>query len=243
MPTEWFYNWFNSPFYHLLYSKRNDAEAEYFINNLCAYLEPKQNTKFLDIACGRGRHAVYLNKKGYPGVGIDLSIENIRYAKQFENDSLHFFVHDMRHLYYSNYFDIAFNLFTSFGYFKTDEEHIGSLRNFNSALKPGGLFILDYFNSNRIVKTFVADDTKTTDGIDFHLQKTIRGSKIIKNIAFKSENKSYNFKEIVSTFTIYDFQRFFEQSRFEIISNFGSYGLDKFDIDNSDRLIFLCKKI
>jgi SAM-dependent methyltransferase len=242
MPTEWFYNWFNSPFYHLLYSKHNDAEAEYFINNLCEYLRPKQNTQFLDIACGRGRHAVYLNKKGYPGVGIDLSIENIRYAKQFENNSLHFFVHDMRRLFYSNYFDIAFNLFTSFGYFKTDEEHISSLINFNSALKPGGLFILDYFNSNKIVKTFIADDTKTADGIDFHLQKTLRYGKIIKNIAFESGNKSYNFKEIVRTFTRDDFQRFFEQSRFEIISNFGSYSLDKFDINNSDRLIFLCKK-
>jgi SAM-dependent methyltransferase len=239
MPTEWFYNWFNSPFYHLLYSKRNDAEAGHFINNLCINLEPKQNIKFLDIACGR--HAVYLNKKGYPGLGIDLSVENIRYTMLFENDSLHFLCTTCG-TYVNNYFDVAFNLFTSFGYFKTDEEHTNLLRNFNRALKPGGLFILDYFNSNKIAKTFIADDTKTINGIYFHLQKTLRGNKIMKNIAFECENKYYDFKEIMSTFTIYDFQRFFKQSGFEIITNFGNYGLDKFYINDSDRLIFICEK-
>jgi SAM-dependent methyltransferase len=226
----------------LLYNKRDNAEAEYFINNLCARLKPHPDAKLLDIACGRGRFAVYLNKHGYDVTGIDLSIENIRYARQFENDSLHFFVHDMRQLSYHNDFDMAFNLFTSFGYFKTDEEHINSLINFNNALKPGGLLVLDYFNCNKVIQQLVGKEIKTVNDIDFHIQRMISGKKIIKTIAFEHENKSYTFKEMVSTFTVDDFKRFFEQSGFEIMTNFGSYSLEKFDVDHSDRLIFICKR-
>ena len=65
MQRKWFQHWFNSPYYHILYSKRNDEEAEFLIDNISAYLTPKADSRILDIACGRGRHSIYLNKKGY----------------------------------------------------------------------------------------------------------------------------------------------------------------------------------
>ena len=242
MANEWFYDWFNSPYYHLLYNKRDNAEAEYFVNNLCKHLKPKSHARLFDIACGRGRFSVYLNKHGYNVTGIDLSVENIRYARQFENSTLHFFAHDMRKLAYNSYFDMAFNLFTSFGYFKTDEEHIRTLINFNRALKPGGLLVLDYFNTGKVLDCLIPEEIKTINGVDFHIRKTISGNKIIKNIAFEDHNKNYTFKEMVSAFTLDDFKRFFELSGFEIITNFGNYSLEKFDSNHSDRLIFICKK-
>jgi SAM-dependent methyltransferase len=242
MANEWFYDWFNSPYYHLLYNKRDNAEAEYFVNNLCAHLKPLPHSRLFDIACGRGRFSVYLNKHGYHVTGIDLSVENIRYARQFENDSLHFFVHDMRQLSYCNHFDMAFNLFTSFGYFKTDEEHIRALINFNKALKPGGLLVLDYFNIGKVLDCLVPEEIKTIKGIDFRIQKIVNNYKIVKTIAFNDKNKSYTFKEMVRAFTMDDFRHFFEQSGFEIITNFGNYSLEKLDSKHSDRLIFICKK-
>jgi SAM-dependent methyltransferase len=243
MPKQWFHNWFNSPYYHLLYNKRDHSEAEYFINNLLDHLKPDSHAQLLDIACGRGRHSVYLNQKGFEVTGIDLSIENIHYARQFETPTLHFFVHDMRSLCYVDHFDIAFNLFTSFGYFKTEDEHIGALKNFNKALKVDGLLVLDFFNSRKILKNLVAEDVKTVNGIDFHIHKKVDEHKITKSIIFEDGDKSYNFKEVVNTFTVDDFTRFFELSGFKIMACFGNYSLEEFDIDNSDRLIFICKKI
>lgn len=242
MPKKWFHNWFNSPYYHILYQQRNDAEAEFFIDNLCAYLKPKTEARLLDIACGRGRHAIYLNKKGYDITGIDLSIASIEYAKQFENNRLHFYVHDMRHLFYINYFDIAFNLFTSFGYFETDYDHIKALKTFQKSLKPGGLLVLDYFNSHKIIDNLTAQEVKTVDGIEFHINKSVENDKIVKAIEFKHKNKHYAFKEEVKAFGIDDFKLFFEQSQFEIVHCFGNHNLEAFDINKSDRLIFICKK-
>lgn len=242
MPQQWFQSWFGSPYYHLLYSNRDNAEAVHFIDNLVGYLNPPQHAAILDIACGRGRHAVCLNKRGYDVTGIDLAIENIRYARRVENPGLQFFVHDMRALYYSRHFDIALNLFTSFGYFDTDEEHIAALQMFNKALKPGGILVLDYFNSHKVVSSLVAETTKTVKGIHFHLQKKLAGNKIIKTIKFEDGNKPFEFMEVVSTFTQADFMRFFELSGFTVVDCFGNYNLDKFDADSSDRLIFICRK-
>jgi len=242
MPRKWFQNWFNSPYYHILYHQRDDEEAEFFIDNLCSFLKPANNARLLDIACGRGRHSVYLNKKGYDVTGIDLSYANIKFTRQYENDKLHFFVHDMRSLFYINYFDIAFNLFTSFGYFETEKEHINALITFRKSLSKDGTLVLDYFNSKKILLNLTQQEVKHVDGIDFCISKKVVNDKIVKTISFEHKDKDYTFKEEVKAFSQQDFERIFKLSGFSILNCFGGYTLNEFDKTKSDRLIFICKK-
>lgn len=242
MSRKWFHNWFNSPYYHILYNHRDNDEAEFFIDNLCAYLKPAPDSRLLDIACGRGRHSNYLNKKGYDVTGIDLSFASITFAQQFENEKLNFYVHDMRNLFYINYFDIAFNLFTSFGYFNSEKEHVNSLKSFNKALKKDGVLVLDYFNCEKIVKHLTPQEVKHVDGIDFYISKKIVDGKIIKSISFEHKNKDFAFKEEVKSFSFSDFERLFKKSGFKIDYYFGDYSLQPFDECKSDRLIFICSK-
>ena len=63
--SEWYLNWFNSPFYHQLYKERDYSDATYFMNNLINHLKIDKDSSILDLACGRGRHSLYLNKIGY----------------------------------------------------------------------------------------------------------------------------------------------------------------------------------
>lgn len=242
MPKKWFQNWFSSPYYHILYHQRNDEEAEFFIDNLCTFLKPAENFQLLDIACGRGRHAVYLNKKGYDVTGIDLSNASIKFAKQFENENLQFYVHDMRHTFYINYFNITFNLFTSFGYFETEKDHVKALKAFNKSLKKSGILVLDYFNSEKIMRNLAHQEVKHVDGIDFYISKKIANGKIIKSISFEHKNKDFAFKEEVKAFIKSDFERMFEKSGFKVLNHFGDYALNPFDENKSDRLIFICQK-
>lgn len=242
MTKKWYQNWFSSPYYHILYHQRNDDEAEFLIDNLCTFLKPDIDSKLLDIACGRGRHSVYLNKKGYDVTGIDLSVSNIRYAQQFERENLHFYVHDMRSRFYINYFDIAFNLFTSFGYFDTERDHLSALKTFNKSLNKKGLLVLDYLNTEKISRNLSHQVIKHIDGIDFYISKKVSDSKIIKSISFEHKNKDYAFKEEVMAFTYYDFEKMFKQCGFTIADHFGDYALNPFDENKSDRLIFICRK-
>ena len=242
MPKKWFQNWFNSPYYHILYNQRNDVEAEFFMDNLCNYLKPSIDSNVLDIACGRGRHSVYLNKKGYAVTGIDLSVANIKFGQQFENEKLQFYVHDMRNPFYINYFDIAFNLFTSFGYFETEKDHVNALKTFRKSLKKNGILVLDYFNTHKIMNHLTSQEVKHIEGIDFYISKKITEGKIIKSISFEHKNKDYSFQEMVNAFTESDFLRMFEKSGFEVLNHFGDYSLNQFNKTTSDRLIFICKK-
>ena len=143
---DWFTEWFDTPFYHQLYKSRNYAEAPFFIDNLEKTLHFKQSDAFLDLACGKGRHSIYLNSKGYDVTGIDLSQNNIEAANQSQNKHLHFFVHDMRETFRPNSFDFVLNLFTSFGYFEDNYDNFRAIKAISENLKSGGKLVLDYIH-------------------------------------------------------------------------------------------------
>ena len=71
--TDWFTSWFNTPYYHILYKHRNDADAQFFMRNITAFLKLPKNSYIADLPCGKGRHSVYLNSLGYKVTGGDLT--------------------------------------------------------------------------------------------------------------------------------------------------------------------------
>ena len=100
---QWFEDWFNTPYYHVLYGNRNEEEAAFFLDNLLNYLNLKKDARCWDLNCGKGRYSLYLHKKGYEVIGTDLSEESIHIAQQNETENLHFYKHDMRNLFYASY--------------------------------------------------------------------------------------------------------------------------------------------
>ena len=109
--SEWFAQWFDSPYYHILYKFRDSEEAQKLIDNISTRLAIPEGAKLMDLACGKGRHSIYMNTKGYDVTGLDLSKQSIQAASQKANDTLHFAVHDMREVYEEGTFDYVFNLF------------------------------------------------------------------------------------------------------------------------------------
>ena len=91
---EWFAEWFDSKYYHILYKDRNYEEAEQFLSKLIDFLKPKLSDKIIDLACGKGRHSIFLNKLGYNVVGVDLSPNSIAEASSFSNNRLNFKIGD-----------------------------------------------------------------------------------------------------------------------------------------------------
>lgn len=239
---EWFAKWFDTPFYHILYKSRSYQEAQTFIDNLEGYLKFKDSDKVLDLACGKGRHSIYLNKKGYDVVGVDLSQNNIEAARAFENDRLHFEVHDMREVFRKEGFDYVLNLFTSFGYFEDDNDNQKAIQAVSDNLKKGGILVLDYMNSTKAIKNLSKYYEKEVDGIKFIITKSIEGDFIIKNIDFEFDSKKYHFQEKVKTLNFDDFQRYFTASGLVCKTTFGNYQLQPFDIEKSDRMIFIAQK-
>ncbi|KAA9340065.1 class I SAM-dependent methyltransferase [Adhaeribacter soli] len=241
-PEEWFSTWFDSPYYHILYSNRDAREAQVFLDNLLDHLHPKPDAKILDLACGKGRHAIYLNQKGYHVTGIDLSPQSIAVAKESENERLHFAVHDMREVFRPNEFDFVLNLFTSYGYFASETENVVALKAIAESVKPGGKLVIDFLNAEKVVAHLVKEETKTIEGVTFHITRHMEGKLIVKTIDFEAEGKRYHFQEKVWALTEEDFREYFKMTGLRLHECFGNYKLEPYDAKTSDRLIFILKK-
>jgi SAM-dependent methyltransferase len=238
----WFKDWFNTSYYHTLYGQRDENEAKLFINNLLNFLNPHDGARFLDLACGKGRHSFDLSSHGYSVCGVDLSNESISEAKILANSKLEFDVHDMRKPYKQAYFDYVCNLFTSFGYFEKQDDNLLTLSAVCQELKPKGVFVQDFFNAHKVQKNLLPYELKSIDGIDFEITKEITDKRVIKTIRFNDQNEDFEFQEKVSLFDLENFKSMYQESGLKLLHVFGDYQLNAFDIENSDRLILIAQK-
>lgn len=244
METEWFKEWFGSPYYHILYKNRDETEARLFIDELLAFLKPAAGSHALDLACGKGRYSRYLAEKALFVTGLDISPSSIAYARQFENERLSFFQHDMRLPFRVNYFDLIFNFFTSFGYFENEYDHFRTIQNISKGLKPGGRFVLDFFNAEKVIRLLNPLETKEIDNYTFVIRKLVdQEGYILKKIDFEAEGREMEFTERVRAFSLTDFRTYFEKTSLTLEAVFGDYQLGDFDPEQSDRLILVAKKI
>ena len=241
MQDTWFKDWFNSPYYHKLYAHRDTNEAANFIDKLIKHLEPKKGAKMLDVACGKGRHSMQLAASGFDVTGIDLSKESIAFALENKSENLHFYEHDMRLPFWINYFEIAFNFFTSFGYFKTQREHDNAIRTIASSLRPGGIFVMDFLNVEFSAHHTVAESMQIIGASHYHISKWFDDTHFYKKIIVEdiSLAKPLQYTEKVSKFTLQDFEKMFAKQGLKIKEVFGDYDFNIYNPDTSQRLIMI----
>lgn len=239
--NEWFSDWFDTSYYHILYKNRDEREARFFIENLCNFLAIKPNSSLLDLACGKGRHSITLNELGHKVLGVDLSQNSISVAKQQERRGLHFEVHDMRKIIPGLSFDVIFNLFTSFGYFDSSVENKKVIFSVANMLYEKGIFVIDFLNADKVVANLVSEEEKMIDGIQFLIKRIVEGEHIYKKITVIDKNETKNYVERVQLLRLGDFEKLLSPE-FKILHTFGNFDLQKFDATSSDRLIIIAEK-
>jgi len=238
---EWFASWFDTAYYHVLYKERDFEEAERFITNLFRHLKPGKKARVLDLACGKGRHAVFVNSLGYDTTGVDLSENSIRKAKAFENERLRFFRHDMREPLPGESYDVVLNLFTSFGYFDDKSENEAVIKSIYNTLTDDGYLVIDFLNATYVRENLIPHTTINRGNILFDISKKIEQDKVVKHIRFKDQDGDFYFKEQVQLLELSDFQDFLSAADFTIEEVFGNYDLEPFH-EGSERLIIIAKK-
>ena len=134
---------------------------------LASELELPKGAKILDIPCGVGRHSLQFAKRGYNVTGLDISKDCIKIAnKKFSHKNAVYRTGDMSRLHaHKGKYDCVLNMFTSFGYFRTDRENEMVLRQMVSALKPGGKFVLNLVDLDWLMTVFRPSAWRVDDGI------------------------------------------------------------------------------
>ena len=236
--SDWFVNWFDTPYYHMLYDHRDENEAKYFMKNLISFLQLKKGDKILDLPCGKGRHSLFLNNEGFDVVGSDLSVNSIQAAKQFENKTLKFSLHDMRKPIQGKY-NAIFNLFTSFGYFEDETSNITVLKNFKNALLKKGFIVVDFLNIDKVLKDLIPKQELIKNGITFKIHKYVENDILTKDIYFEADQKKHHFTEKLQCLDLDKMKGLTKMAGLEVSHIFGNYKLNAFDKNTSDRLILI----
>lgn len=238
----WYREWFDTDYYHLLYNKRNDAEAEAFVTLLHRHLNLPAGAKVADIACGKGRHSRVLAALGCEVWGFDLSPNSIAYAEGLQTPHTHFRVQDIRDPYTENHFHAAFNLFTSFGYFESREDDIRCIRNIFQMLDPGGYFVQDYINGVMYIPDLPMEGTEIRGEVTFQFRKTFEDSHIKKCIHVSDHGQELDFAEKVKIYSAENLQEMHTSCGFKVSAVFGDYNLQTYNPASSPRIIIVSEK-
>ena len=242
--SAWYQTWFDTAYYHTLYQDRDVAEAKFFLQNLIRKLSIESSDRILDVACGRGRHALYLAEQGFSVSGLDLSPNSISYAKSEASKrglSVSFYVHDMRTKAQEEA-DVILNVFTSIGYFEDKSDNTNAIRAFYDSLSSGGRAVIDFMHVPLVKQNLVNQEEVTKGGIVFNLSRAYNQGWITKKIVFYDQEKKHTYQERVSALELNDFKQMFQEVGFTLEHTFGNYALAPFDSATAERLILVVRK-
>lgn len=238
-PVAWYEEWFGEEYLEL-YAHRDFNEAERDIDFVERVLGPRRPSAVLDLACGAGRHTATLLRRGYRTLGVDLSLTLLARAEKLPSVAA-----DMRRLpFQPATFGWILNFFTSFGYFERERENFEVLQEFNRLLQPGGRFLIDLFNRERVLQDLVKSETVERGGRTAIVerwfdQSTQRVNKRIRLL--RPERQAREFVESVRAYSREEVAAALQWAGLEVDSIFGNFDGSEFGCD-SERLIFIGHK-
>lgn len=241
MRKGWFNDWFGTPYYTMLYGRRDEGEARRQVEAILELTGTPTGAAVLDVGCGRGRHARWFADNGLATVGLDICAEAVAEAAE-RVPSARFQVHDMREAFGDGEFDLVVNLFTSFGYFDDRSDDTAAVRSMFQALRPGGSLVIDFMNTPRVISGLVANEERTIGGTHFIIQRRVHDGFIEKSIRVEEQNIRKHFMERVIALTPAEITGLLEEGGFLIRGVLGDFDGGSYDPETSERAIIWAQR-
>lgn len=144
---DWYKNIWSLDIQDMSWVEHTKDEIDFIVE----IMELSGSERVLDLACGFGRHAIELGKRGFSVVGIDITPSFIEEAKRVasnEKIDVEFICADLRDVFYKNEFDVVLNMADgAIGYLEDDEENIKIFDLIASSLKTGGKHFMNICNA------------------------------------------------------------------------------------------------
>ncbi len=147
----------------------------------------------IDVCCGYGRHCKALRDLGARAFGVDLSTDLLERALALYPDlSGRIVCGDARALpFASSTADAVVSLFSSFGYFGEEGDR-GLLLEVGRVLRPGGIFVLDLLNPERVRTDLVPLSSSSRAGLEVEERRSLAdgGRRVIKEVRHRASDGS-----------------------------------------------------
>lgn len=238
--TEWFADWFGHTYLEV-YPHRDDEDARQALG-LIAGVVPLEGKRVLDLACGQGRHAVQLNALGARTTGVDLSSVLLKRARNGNPPVRDLIRADMRCLpFAAEAFDVVVNLFTSFGYFDSDEEHAGVVNSVSGLLGAGGWFVIDFLNADFVREGLVPSEQMDLNGKTIDIKRSLLGDGAYVQKTMRLLEDETEHVERVRLFSATDLADMLHAAGLNVVDRFGDYEGGPLG-PNSPRVILFARK-
>lgn len=223
----------------------SEAEAESEIGWILRHVGPPPGGHVLDAPCGFGRHSLALARRGFRVTGVDLSETELTRARERARAAgvtLTLVGQDLRDMEFSGEFDLALNLFSSIGYFSEDEDQ-QLLERFCTALRPGGVFVLDTRNRDHFVRHLTPEETyRLPDGTTVRIKNTLdlRTSRVHGEWWVERDERPLGQTE-TRLYSAHELYRKLRPERWSAVELFGGLDGRPFELD-SPRLVLVATK-
>lgn len=237
--------------------QRTRREVSFITRNLGL----RTGARILDLGCGYGRHTIELASRGYNVTGLDYSPTFLRIAREEIQRSkvrATFIRGDMRSFRSRTHFDAVINMFTSFGYFESEKDHVRVLQSVGRVLKPRGGFLIDVNNSIALLIRFLrahkplrrseqltgTEKHRLSNGLlvstSHRLDVDSWRWKMMRT--WKENGKQRNYETRVRLFSLPELTHLLSDCSMQVENTWGDFDGSPF-IWNSPRLIVLARKI
>ncbi len=230
--SEWFQTAFGKDYLNL-YAHRDDSEAARVVDLILENTAVGPGARVLDAPCGAGRHLRAFEARGIKAFGFDLSPALLAQAKADGAPPLTLVRADLRALpFREESFDLVVNLFSSLGYFDTDEMNLSVLCNIVKLCRRGQWVVIDFMNSDFVRANLEAESSRVMpDGTAVRDRRWIGGTpeRVNKQTAVRfPDGRDRTFDESVRLFSPDELKQALDRCGVNIEKEFGSYEGDRF---------------
>ena len=250
-PTRRHDRWYERSFgelYPLLYGHRDSAAADAETDGLLTLLDlPADRTgraslKVLDICCGAGRHLAAFRQRGFDAWGLDLSATLLARAARRPGLAGRLVRANVLAVPFERCFDLAVNLFSSFGYFRADPDNRLALQEMAEALRPRGRLVMDHINRSRLTRELVPESRRRVRGLQVVQRRRIDGDRVVKHITVCGEGSPREFVEDVRIYHPEEITALFGACGFTEVQVYGDFDGAPFGED-APRMIVVGRRI
>ena len=247
VPSNWYDGWFEGEWLDEMALHRPEEKTQAEVDFVIERLELAPGARLLDLACGHGRHAQELARRGFRVTGVDSSPRSLELARAAAGGlDVEYVLGDMREIEYDGEFDAVVNLFTAFGYFEEEDENQEVLNRVARALRPGGSFLIDAVNGFGLATKYqprLWNELESGNGyflheaeFDFH-----RGRSDVRWTFIKADGSRSELVHSLRVYTPHELVRMLDAAGLRTVGAWGDWGGGELSFD-SWRLIVRADK-
>ena len=222
-------DWYEEAFgesYGIVYAHRTIEAAEPEAAFAASQVRLADGEAVLDLCCGTGRHLSHLARRTPHAFGLDYSPILLARAAESLGSRARLVRADMRHIPFTNAFDVVTSFFTSFGYFLEDSENERVIQEIGRILRPGGRFFLDHVNAAHLRRALESSTIRRQDSYEIRESRWIdeTRNRINKTThVFREGTKLHESEESVRLYTQDELATILRRAGLSVDNVYGDY--------------------